>query len=529
MKKYNLTLVNIYSAENTAEYLFSSYVLKAYIDKYIPGNALSITILNFSGSNEISGICEQIMGGSPDWVGYSCYIWNIEKILEIAKNIKASAPPPVQIFGGPEISINRISSLPDPSAADYYVLGEGEKKLCSLLTYLIENSPGSVVPKGIAYIRNNKVEYSVDTSTITRLDDIPSVYLNNVIDDNLYSAGQAFLETQRGCVFKCKYCVYHKNLSRISYYSLERIFAELEHLVLKKRILMLRIFDAVFTSNIGRAKNIAQHLLKLKNQKGIRMPWIFWELTPINFDEEFAEMTAALKNRENINNCNEMPVVDKPQHYSDMQRGYNVISGVGIQSFCKESLKAVGRVNIQKERLARFMGLMKKHNLVMKLDLILGLPFETFDSYFEGLEYFLPFLKDTDHVLNIHRLQILPGSDLEDSCAKYSIDYSLTAPHTVFSTPTFSEKELNEASKLTAVLLRVLNSPLRKYLFAVKERTGNSFLKITKTVLDGIYATDNYRNITLVKEDQVDDIYWNDKIFFEIPSEWLIGRLEDIR
>jgi radical SAM superfamily enzyme YgiQ (UPF0313 family) len=427
-----------------ARYLLSSYLLKTYVKSHFNGNDnLSIDILNFSPKTEMSKICSKIIESNPNYIGYSCYVWNIEKILKVIKELKNKSKSIIHILGGPEISFDRILSLPRSSLADYYVIGEGETKLLHLMCYLEAKSQNldAELPKGLAYWEDNVLKYSGDTENITK---------------------QAFMETQRGCKFKCKYCVYHKGLPSISYYSLERIFAELKHLIVEKQIKALRIFDAVFTSDIQRAKKIAKYLLELKNRKEVRLPWIYWELTCHNVDEEFVELTASLKYRERINNNEEILPHSRPQLYSDMLRDYTVINCIGIQSSCKQALKTMGRPAINIEKFDAFMNMVRKYNIVLKVDLILGLPFETFDSYLKGIGFFLPYFKDSDHILNIHRLQILPGSELEGLCAQYGIKYSDEAPHVVLSTRSFSEYDLNYASKLTAVLFRLLNSPLRR-------------------------------------------------------------------
>lgn len=531
MKPYKIILVNIYSTETIAKYLLSSYVLKAYLKKYFPdSNKMSIEILNFSNKTEIQEIYKEILEKNPDYVGYSCYIWNIEIILKIIKEIRERSKLMIHILGGPEISLGRISSLPNPAIADYYVLGEGEKKFYNLISYLNEKKEGFLNPnfsKGIAYWENDKLNYSEDKNNIINLDEIPSIYLDEILEDNLYFRQQAFLETQRGCRFKCKYCVYHKNLPCITYYSLERVFSEIDYLIIKKNIKALRIFDAIFSSDIERAKEIVKHLIELKKNKEIRLPWIYWEFTPYNTDEEFIKLISFLKNQEYILNSNNLNPLNRPQLYSDILKNYTAINCVGIQSFCNDSLRAVSRPFMDVEKLNSFMNLIKKYNIVLKIDLIMGLPFETFESYFKGLEFFLPYFKDTDHILNIHRLQILPGSELENLCEEYEIKYSKEAPHIVFSTNNFKEKEINYASKLTAILFRILNSPLRKYLFKTKERTNETFFDIIKKILEKIIVSEEFQETKLVKKNQVDDLYWNDEIFREIPSIWLINFLEN--
>lgn len=529
-----ITFINLYSLDTIARYLLSSYILKAYVNKFFTGeNNLSINILNFSTLTEVQKISEAIIKDNPDCVGYSCYIWNIEKIFRVIENLKYKNDSKViHILGGPEISLSTIKSSADPTLADYYVIGEGERKLLNLICYLEaknENCENCDIafPKGVAYWNNNMLNYLEDTNTIVNLDEIPSIYLSGVIEDRLYARQQAFLETQRGCRYKCKYCVYHKKLPSICYYSEQRIFDELDYLILKKRISALRLFDAIFTSDLKRAKKIVQHLVELKSMEGVRLPWIYWEFTYQNTDEEFIKLIASLKYRGKKLNSDEIPILDRPQHYSDMVKNYTAINSIGVESFNREALKAVGRAKIDRRKFDVFMNIARKYNIVLKMDLILGLPFETFDSFFDGLEFFLPYFKGTDNILNIHRLQILPGSDLENLCESYGITYSLKAPHAVYSTQSFPEEKLTYASKLSAVLFRTLNSPLRGRFFEAKERMSVTFLQLLERIFLGISTSQKLKKIQLIQDDYVEDSYWNDNIYREIPSQWLINFLEN--
>ncbi len=529
-----LILINLYSTESIARYLLSSYTLKAYLDKFFGNNKDIFTeVLNFNVKTEPFEICEEIIKYNPDWIGYSCYIWNVEKIIDIIKILK-NRTNYVHILGGPEISLNMIKRRPELATADYCIIGGGEKILANLLIYLkaIRNKDagaGAEVPKGVAYWSNGKINYNKATDKITNLDEIPSVYLNGILDERLYAGRQAFMETQRGCRYKCKYCVYHKDLPLIYYYSLQRVFEELDYLIIKKQIRALRIFDAIFTSNLARAKKIVEHIIKIKEKNIAHLPWIYWEFNYNGVDEEFIRLAASLRYREKISNAKEIPSLDRPQLYSDMLKDYTAINCIGIQSFNSKSLIAVGRASPSLEALKNFMDMAKEYNIVLKIDLILGLPLETFDSYFEGLEFFLPFFKDTDHILNIHRLQILPGSDLETTCNNYGVKYSLKAPHLVFSTQDFSEKDMDHASKLTAILFRILNSPLRQYFFEFKEKTEKSFYEVIDDIFNMMASSQTFKKTRLIQDKYVDDIYWNDDIFREIPSEWLIGLFKDVK
>jgi len=432
----------------------------------------------------------------------------------------------IHILGGPEITIKRINTFIDPRIGDYYVIGEGERKLLNLLNYLENRGNELVAPKGVAFWEGENLVYEENLENIKNLDEIPSIYLNEIIEERLYVKQQAFLETQRGCKLRCKYCVYSKFLPSIHYYSLKRIFNELNHLIVEKKITALRFFDAIFTSDLDRSKAIVKFLIDLKENENIQLPWIYWEYNFNLIDDEFLKLITNLKNKDKILNSYELQPLDRAQHYSDMVKDYIILNCIGIQSFSNKALKAVGRPGIILNKFDSFMKNLNKLNLVLKADLILGLPFETFSSYFEGIEIFLKYLKNTDHILNIHRLQILPGSELEEFSEDYGIEYSKDSPHQVFSTNTLTNREMILASKLTAVLFRIINSPLRKYLFEMKELSGDSYYHIIKAIFKEIESSDELNSIKLIKNDYIDDYYWNDEIFNEIPSKWLLNYFE---
>ena len=524
-----ITLVDIYPHETVARYLLSGYSLKAYLDAHCKEKDIGVEILNFSENTPIETLAAKLIESNPDIAGYSCYIWNIEKILKVIERIKKEKSDIIHILGGPEISLKRIESIPSSCLGDFYVIGEGEKKLLNLISYIQSknNSSEETPPRGIVYWRNNKLQYLEPDpdDNINDLDEIPSIYLSATIDENLYKRQQVFMETQRGCRFKCKYCVYHKFLSSIKYYSKERIIKELNYLIVDKQVTALRITDAIFTSDLERAKEIVKNLVAMKEKEGVHLPWIYWEFDYNSVDEEFIKIVSSLKYREKITNTSELEPLDRPQLYSDMLKDYTVINSIGIESFYDKALTAVGRRRVNLEKFDNFMKLAQEYNIVVKMDVILALPFETLEEYFKGLEIVVPYLKGTDHVLNMHRLQILPGSELEELTDEYNIKFSRSAPHIVYSTNALSREDINQGAKLTAVLSRIINSPLRGIFFETWEKSGENLRTMIEKIYGKIYESKDLATTQLVKEETLYDSYWNDEIYREIPTKFIENTL----
>ena len=345
--------------------------------------------------------------------------------------------------------------------------------------------------------------------------------MTGAIDPDLYERRQALLETQRGCPNRCAYCTYHKGLPSVCYFSLARVQAELDCLILEREVQAIRICDSVFPSDLDRAKEIVRHLLRLKGRPGVRLPWIYWEFTIDSVDEEFLALVSALRYRAPIRNVDAIAPADRPQLYDEMLRDYVAVNCVGIQSLHGPALVAIGRRAVGLGGLKSFLDSARRHNIVLKLDLILGLPLETLRSWKAGLAQLLPFLNGTDHILNLHRLQILPGSDLEEAAARFGLRCLHGNWGLVTATSTISEAEMARASKEAAMLFRVMNSPLRSAFFAASHGAGGGCVELAARLLDMALADASLAGTRLASDVWLEDPYWNRDVYLDVPSPWL--------
>src|SRR5205823_1484705 len=80
----------------------------------------------------------------PWLVGFTCYVWNIERTLWIARELKRLRPEVRIVLGGPEITPDNAWVLDTPDY-DFAVIGEGEQTFADLLLGLLKND----VPAGM--------------------------------------------------------------------------------------------------------------------------------------------------------------------------------------------------------------------------------------------------------------------------------------------------------------------------------------------------------------------------------------------
>ncbi len=117
--------------------------------------------------------------------------------------------------------------------------------------------------------------------------------------------------------------------------------------------------------------------------------------------------------------------------------------------------------------------------------------------------------------------QVLPGSLLEEQAAELGLDFSRRAPHLVSGTRQMPAETMERLSRLSAVLFRALNSPLRERFFLAAGRRPGGPRQILGDIMAGLAADPATSACRVLGDGVIDDIYWNRDIYRDIPSAWL--------
>ena len=321
---------------------------------------------------------------------FSVFVWNVKILKSAAKILKEKGN--VTIAGGPEITAH-----PDfYKDFDYTVSGEGEISVPYLVAQIINNSEG----------QNQKVILSKSPELAT----LYSPYLDGMIDPSEY--GGALWELARGCPFKCAYCYESKGEKTVRLFSMERIKAELE-LFAKKRVPQVFVLDPTYNVN----KKRAVELLRLIREK-----------TPDTF--YYFEARAEFIDRELAREFTKIPCALQ----------------IGLQSANEEVLHLVNRP-WDRKKFIRGIGVLNEEGVTFGLDLIYGLPGESFGSFREGVDFAVSMLPNN---LEIFCLSVLPGTDLFDRADGLGLEYETEPPYHVIKTKQFSIEDMERARKLAA-------------------------------------------------------------------------------
>src|SRR5665647_2811949 len=146
-----------------------------------------IQIKEFTINNDDDYIFTELVSGGHELVCFFCYIWNIEKILYLAENLKKAKPQVKIVLGGPEVSFDREALLTQYSFIDAVIIGEGELAFKRLCKDFLEGKK----------IETNKIESPIAPELIP----FPYKTVEIQKDKTLY------YESSRGCPYRCAYCL----------------------------------------------------------------------------------------------------------------------------------------------------------------------------------------------------------------------------------------------------------------------------------------------------------------------------------
>jgi len=393
--------MNIILTALNAKYIHSSLSIRCLKSAAI-SKGYSVDTAEFTINNDPKQILRELFIKRPDVLCFSCYIWNISMILEIAENIKKVLPGTMIVLGGPEVSFDAEDTLLKYPFIDIVMRGEGEYTFVRFLDYLYNKLHLKDVT-GITYRLNNDI-ISNPLSEPVDLNEIPFVYegLKGLENRIIY------YETQRGCPYNCQFCLSSEEKT-LRFLNIERVKKELQFF-LDNKVPQVKFVDRTFNCKKSHAMEIWKYCMD--NDNGITN--FHMEISAEAMDED---MLSLLKNaREALFQFE-----------------------VGVQSTNKDTLNAVKRKCNFNDLKTIVDKIHSFGNIHQHLDLIAGLPFENYASFRNS---FNDVYSLNPQQLQLGFLKLLKGSGLRRDAEKYGIVYDSHAPYEVLFTKAMPYKDM---------------------------------------------------------------------------------------
>ncbi|MBW1771140.1 MAG: B12-binding domain-containing radical SAM protein [Deltaproteobacteria bacterium] len=419
MKKAKVTLISFNWADH---FSLANGCLKAYAekDRVIAENA-DIQIVDFDAEDhDVRQALYYLSRERPDIVGFSSYCWNMDKILELSRLLKQLDPRTKIILGGPEVGPIARKCMTENPAVDVVVMGEGEATFQELLRSYLDHGKPMASVKGITYRQDGKICSTEQRPLMDDLGDIPSPYLTGILTPR---DKVTYLETYRGCPYRCAFCFEGKNFPKLRFFPEERIRREIELVTSNPNISTFHVVDSVFNLKKSRLRRIAQ-MFNEANRSGAGLTTV--------------EVMAELVDEETV----------------ELLKKANVLSvETGPQTVNADTIKNISRY-YRKEKFNRGIKLLLDGGIEVLTDLIIGLPGDNFFRFLRSAKAMIQ-LKPTTIVFSI--LHVLPGTELYENADKFGLLFDEKAPHMVLQNDTFPYDEIDKAVVLAVSMEREFN------------------------------------------------------------------------
>lgn len=375
-----------------AKYIHSNpavYSLRAYAQAALGDQPeVGIEIAEYTINQNTENILADIYRHRPDIAAFSCYIWNWNTIQELLPELPKLLPDTKLWLGGPEVSFHAEKILAQYTQLTGIMVGEGEETFTQLVRFYhapkgqLQDIPGLVLPQGRTQPRE-----LTDMSKLPFLYEDLGKFQNRII----------YYESQRGCPFKCAYCLSAIDKS-VRLRDIETVKKELQYF-LDHKVSQVKFIDRTFNCNAAHALAIWRYLLE--NDNGVT-----------NFHFEIA---ADLMTEEEL------------EVLKQMRPGLIQLE-IGVQSTNEQTLHAINRY-MSLEHLRQVVDKIHSfHNIHQHLDLIAGLPYEDYDSFVTS---FNDVYAMRPQQLQLGFLKVLKGSPIEEKAEEYGIVYNSRPPYEV--------------------------------------------------------------------------------------------------
>ena len=410
--------MKIILAACNAKYIHSNlavYDLQAYARQY----QQHILLKEYTINQQKDEIMKDLYEEKPDVICFSCYIWNISFVKELAEDLKKVLPSVPFWAGGPEVSFDAEAFLAANPAFDGVMVGEGEETFLELAGYYVDHRKSLEQIRGIAFRKENQVLHN-GWREIMDLCKVPFPYKDLQDFDHRI----IYYESSRGCPFSCSYCLSSVD-KKLRFRSLDLVRKELQFF-LDHKVPQVKFVDRTFNCKHDHAMAIWKYIVEHDNG-----------VTNFHF-----EIAADLLREEEL------------ELMATMRPGLIQLE-IGVQSTNLQTLEAIHR----KTDFSRICQIVERihsfGNIHQHLDLIAGLPYEDYDSFHHSFNDVYA-LRPQQFQLGF--LKVLKGSLMKQMEKEYGIVHKEKEPYEVLSTNWITYEDVLNLKKVENMVEVYYNS-----------------------------------------------------------------------
>ncbi len=350
-------------------------------------------------------LADHIARDEPDFVGFSLYLWNSERSLHLAREVKRRSPRTRVLVGGPEVGPDN-GFLLQQGGADVAVTGEAEHTFARVVSALVEGeSPAGI--EGVS-VRGplGFSAFSPQAPASFPLEAYGSPYLEDLVPVD--PRRSTYVETVRGCRSHCTFCFYPRSsggaLRVLDVERSARLVAGLRDRGAREVVFL----DPTFNHRPG-FEPLLDALAAGNRDRGLTF---------------FAEVRAE--------------GLTKDQARKLKQAGFDRLE-LGLQSVNRDTLKRVRRGG-SPSLVAEAARMLHDQGIELLVDLIVGLPGDTPDDVLRGIDFLEA--NRLGEEAQVFPLSLLPGTAMRASAEADGVLFDPAPPYRVRRTAAFDEDAL---------------------------------------------------------------------------------------
>lgn len=398
-------------------------------EDFVLATAFDVRFVEFENTTPVSHMVDKIIAWAPEILGLSMNIWNRDLSIAVATELKRRLPNITVCVGGQEVTNSSIDFLDMVPAFDYVFDGEGEIAFKQFLnvwdrTTGTLQAPDSI--SGLRYRKNGCVVFTGQAETVSKLDDLPSPILANLVPVHSQDGLGVMLEEARGCPNKCAFCFEGFKKTRIRTNSIERLADEFRYM-LKKGSRYFHILSPILcNAKQKRLQNLSRLLRELI--------------------QEYPDLCISVE-----------AYAERITEPSMACLQFCSIIDIGLQNTNPQVLKLIHR-KFNRERFLKGISLLKKYKTNFNLYLISGFPEDTMASFLEDIRFIID---QSPGKIFVNELCLLNGTELRHRAEELDIEYDPTPPYLVRSTPSFPSHDLKRVQALSKAVEHYYNLSFR--------------------------------------------------------------------
>lgn len=386
--------MNIVLAAINAKYIHTNLAVRSLSQIAKEHSFDDVSFVEYTINQRFPHLLRELFLQQPDYLIFSCYIWNISLVMDLCRDLKKISPHTRLVLAGPEVSNDSPALLQEHPFLDMILCGEGEPSWLPFLEACHETIPFSQVP-GLA-LRTPHGVIQTPSAPAFDLARLPFPY------DDLDSLQNRILyfESSRGCPFQCSYCLSSREHG-VRFMPLPQVLAAMDRF-LAHRVRQVKFIDRTFNCHKSYAMTVWKYLAEHDN--GIT-----------NFHFEVA---------------GDLFDLDMLTFLATVRKGLFQFE-VGVQSTNPLTLTSITRKTHLKKLFANCRQLNKTGNLHLHLDLIAGLPFDTIKTFARSFDEVFDLRPQQ---LQLGFLKLLKGSKIREQAPNLQISFSECPPYEVLTT-----------------------------------------------------------------------------------------------